>query len=86
MPFLKPLRKKLNPRYREELEAEKCSFDLMRKNGISVSAKARDRSKHYIAYRTQMALHRGLKEIHPEVKKFIRKEYPETARGEERFV
>jgi hypothetical protein len=73
----------IKPRYKEELEAEKCSFKMMRENNIPVSRKATERSKHYIAIKTQQA---GLKEVSGDVKKFIEKDYPETAKGEHRFV
>jgi len=69
------------PEYVKEYLCDIMSFEFMRKEGISVSKKAIKRSKHYIAYMTQKAIHRGLKKVDTRVKSYIKKEYPKTAKG-----
>lgn len=58
----------------------------MRGNGFSVSKKANNRSKRHIAIAVQKSLHRKGKGIKKEVKEYIKKDYPATAREEVRFI
>ena len=62
------------------------SFNLLKNKGISISRKIKQKSKNYIAYKTQMAIHRGLKKVDKQVKNYIKKEYPETAKGLKRYI
>ena len=80
------LQGEIKPIYVEEYLAEVLSFEMIKKEGIPISKKARDRSKKHIAYMTQKAIHRGLKKIDKRVKNYIKSKYPNTAKGERRFI
>ena len=58
----------------------------MREIKIPISKKARDRSKRFIAYSIQKAIHRGLKKIDSKTKGYIKTKYPNTAKGKIRFI
>ena len=76
----------VKPNYLQEYLCEMFSFEIMKNNGIKIKKKVKEKSKRYIAYKTQKAIHRGLKEVNKDVAKYLRKSYPATARGEVRFI
>lgn len=76
----------IKPSYFEEYLAVKKSLEMARELGIKISRKIVKKEKWYVAYSLQQAIHRGLKTIIPEVKNYIKKEYPETAEGKYRFL
>lgn len=61
------------PRHVEEFEAEKYSFDMMRKYGIAVPRKSVENAKAYVRYKIEQAVRRGVKEIDPKARSFAKR-------------
>lgn len=76
----------IRPSYYEEYLAVKKSLEMAKELKIKISRKIIKEEKRYIAYSLQQAIHRGLKQIIPEVANYIKKEFPETAKGNWRMV
>ena len=76
----------IKPSYLQEYLCEMFSFEIMRNNNIPIKKKVKERSKKYIAIKTQMAINRGLKKIDSKDKNYIKQKYPNTAKGERRFI
>jgi len=72
----------IKPSYLQEYLCEKFSFEIMKNNNIKIKKKVKERSKRYIAYKTQQAINRGLTRMNKEVKNYIKNDYPNTARLE----
>jgi hypothetical protein len=54
----------------EELEAEKWSFDVMRKEGVPIPHKSVRRAKSYVTHKIRQAARRGANRIDSEAAKF----------------
>jgi len=76
----------IKPSYLQEYLCEMFSFEIMRNNNIPIKKKVKDRSKKYIAIKTQMAINRGLKKIDSKVKNYIKKDYSNTAQLKSGFI
>lgn len=76
----------IKPSYLQEYLCECFSFEIMRNKGIPIKSKVKERSKKYIAIKTQMAINRGLRSINPKVKEYIKKDYPNTAELKKGFI
>ena len=76
----------IKPSYLQEYLCEMFSFEIMRNNNIRIKKKVKERSVKYIAIKTQMAINRGLQRIDNKVKNYIKKKYPQTARGERGYI
>jgi len=76
----------IKPSYFEEYLAVKKSFEFMKEYKIPISRKIKKKEIEYVAYSLQQAIHRGLKIIIPEVKHFIKKDFPDTALGLHRYI
>lgn len=77
---------KIKPSYVQEYLCEKFSFEVMKKEGIPIKEKTKERSKNYIAIKTQMAINRGLQTIDKDVRNYIKQDYPSTAELKKGFV
>lgn len=76
----------IKPSYLQEYLCEMFSFEIMRNYNIPIKKKVKKRSKRYIAFKTQMAINRGLNEINNKVKNYIKKDYPNTAKRIRGFI
>lgn len=76
----------IKPSYLQEYLCECYSFEILRNNNIPIKEKVKARSKNYIAIVTQKAVNRGLKQIEPRVKNYIKKDYPSVANLEKGFI
>jgi len=76
----------IKPSYLQEYLCEMFSFEIMKNNNIKIKRKIKNRSKKYIAIKTQMAVNRGLNRIDNKVKNYIKKDYPNTAKRIKGFI
>lgn len=72
--------------YRKEYECELWALNKIKKLGFSVPQTVINRTKRYVAYSVQEAIHRGLKTLDADVRDFIKDKYPDTAKLKHRYV
>jgi hypothetical protein len=67
------------PRWKEEMEAWRWSLETMEREGVTITDRVRDRVRDSLLYALSKAKRRGLKEIPPELVRYLHEN--EVARG-----